>query len=315
MRTNELFERITRQIIVAVEAGAEAYQMPWQRWAEGTAQPINAASGRSYRGINTLLLWAAAEAAGYSSGRWSTYKQWAQAGGQVRKGEKSTAILFWKSAANDQPDMDETDKDGPGRPRFVARVYAVFNAEQVDGAEPAATRPILSPEARIEPAENFVAATAAQIRHGGDRACYVANIDQIWLPQFEQFRDAESYYSTVGHELVHWSGAKHRLSRDLSGRFGSDGYAMEELVAELGAAFIAAHLGFAVEARQDHAAYISSWLRVLRGDPRAILTASAKAQEAFDYLIGCSSAEAVREVAPVVAEHLEIGDARRLESH
>jgi antirestriction protein ArdC len=307
MQTTHLFERITRQIIAAVEAGVGTYQLPWHRWGTGTSQPINAISSRSYRGINTLLLWAAAEAAGYSSGRWATYRQWAEAGGQVRKGEKSTFILFWKSAANDQPEADESEKDGPGRPRIIGRVYSVFNAEQVEGVEPAATRPMLSPEERVEAAESFVAATGAQVRHGGDRACYVANIDQIWLPQFEQFRDAESYYSVLAHECVHWSGAKHRLNRDLSGRFGTDSYAMEELVAELGSAFIAGHLGLTIEPRPDHACYISSWLRVLSGDPRALLTAAAKAQEAADYLIACSSAGAAHPGSSPVPALAQIG--------
>lgn len=296
MRTTELFERITDRIVEAIEAGAGTFRMPWHRWGEATAQPVNAFSGRPYRGINTLWLWATAELAGHSSGRWATYRQWESAGATVQKGAKGCPILFWKTAANksrgeEGEDSDE-EKGGAGRARFLARVYYVFNAEQVTGAKLAPTRPILSPAERVAAAEDFIAATGAQIRHGGDQACYVANIDQIWLPRFEQFRDCESYYSVAAHEAVHWTGAKHRLDRDLSGRFGTDGYAIEELVAELGAAFVAAHLGLSVEPRPDHAAYIGSWLRVLRGDPRAILTASAKAQEAVDYLIACSSAEA-----------------------
>ena len=286
MHASDLFERITGQIIEAIQTGAGDFAMPWHRWGEGTAQPVNAASGRSYRGINTLLLWAAAEAAGYSSGRWGTYRQWTESGAQVRKGQKSTAILFWKSAANHEPTDTDREDAGPTRSRFVARLYHVFNAEQVDGDEAVSSRPVLSLTERVAAAEAFVAATGANIRHGGDRACYVANIDQIWLPRFEQFRDALSYYSVLAHETVHWSGAKHRLDRDLEGRFGSESYAMEELIAELGSAFIAGHLGLSVEPRLDHAAYVASWLRVLRDDPKAILTASSKAQEAFDYLIG-----------------------------
>ena len=286
MRASDLFERITRQIIEAIEAGAGEFAMPWHRWGEGTAQPVNAASGRSYRGINTLLLWAAAEAAGYSSGRWATYRQWTESGAQVRKGQKSTAILFWKNAANDEPTDTDGEDTGSPRPRFVARLYHVFNAEQVDGDEAVSSRPVLSPAERVAAAEAFVAASGANIRHGGDRACYVANIDQIWLPHFEQFRDARSYYSVLAHETIHWSGAGHRLDRDLEGRFGSESYAMEELIAELGSAFVAGNLGISLEPRLDHAVYVASWLRALRDDPKAILTASSKAQEAFDFLIG-----------------------------
>ena len=290
----DLFERITRQIISEIQAGAGAYQMPWHRWGEGTAQPINAINGRSYRGINILLLWAAAEAAGYASGQWATYRQWAEAGGQVRKGEKSTVILFWKNACKSKTKADEAEEVGPGRTRFVARTFCVFNSEQVDGIEPSVSLPVLSPEERVETADAFVAATGANIRHGGDVACYVADVDQIWLPQFAQFRDVESYYSVLAHECVHWSGAAHRLNRNLSSRFGSESYAMEELIAEIGAAFIAGHLSLAIEPRRDHAAYIASWLRILRDDPRAILTAAAKSQEAADYLIGFSADRIIR---------------------
>lgn len=285
MQPTEIFERVTRQIADAIEAGAGDFRMPWHRLGEATAQPINAVSRRPYRGINTLLLWAAAETGGYSSGRWGTFQQWSEAGAQVRKGQKATAILFWKTIRPEATGAEGAEDDGSAKPRFVARAYFVFNEEQVDGASPPVSEPCLSAEDRIAEAEAFLTKARADVRHGGDRACYVSNIDQIWLPRFEQFRDPASYYSTFSHELVHWSGAAHRLNRNLEGRFGSESYAIEELVAELGAAFIAAHLGIAVEPRPDHAAYIASWLKVLRRDPKAIVTASAKAQEALDYLV------------------------------
>jgi antirestriction protein ArdC len=292
MRTNDLFERVTRQICAAIEAGANDFSMPWHRWGDATGSPINAISSRPYRGVNTILLWAAAELSGFSSGRWATYRQWAGAGAQVRKGEKATAVLFWKTAANDDHDTSETEDDRNSGARFIARVYSVFNADQVEGAHETQRSPVLTEADRISTAESFICATGANIRHGGDRACYVPSVDQIWLPKFEQFRDAASYYSTLAHECVHWTGAERRLNRDLSGRFGGDAYAMEELVAELGSAFVAAHIGLSIEPRGDHAAYISSWLRVLRGDSRAILTAAGRAQEAADFLIACSAAQA-----------------------
>ena len=288
MRSTELFERITRQIADAIEAGAGDFRMPWHRWGEALAYPINAASRRPYRGINILMLWAAAEASGYSSGRWATYRQWSADGAQVRKGEKGSPILFWKS--NPHWQTTDSDNDEGHGPRFLARVYVVFNADQVDGDACVPTKG-LSPGNRIAAAERLFKATKANIHLGGDRACYFPGSDQIWMPRFEQFRDAKSYYATLAHETVHWTGAKHRLDRDLSGRFGTDSYAVEELVAELGSAFIAAHLGLSTEPRPDHASYIGSWLRVLRGDPRAILTASAKAQEAVDYIVSLSSSK------------------------
>lgn len=285
MRSTELFERITRQIADAIAAGAGTYDMPWRRWGEGTAHPINAISGRAYRGINVILLWAAAEEAGYSSGRWATYKQWAETGAQVRKGERSTSILFWKSAANDDGrSNDSDDHASDGRPRFIARVYCVFNEAQVEGAALVAPRPATSADERIAAAETFMANTGANIAHGGDRAYYRPSTDQICLPYFEQFAAPAAYYAVLAHETVHWTGAKKRLDRDLQNRFGTEAYAMEELVAELGSAFLAARLGIAVEPRPDHAAYIGTWLKVLHDDPRAILTASGKAQQAVDYL-------------------------------
>jgi antirestriction protein ArdC len=161
----------------------------------------------------------------------------------------------------------------------------VFNADQVESDQQQAKEDQPYSD-RIEEAERFSNATKAEVRHCGDRACYVPSVDQIWLPRFEQFRDALSHYSVLDHETVHWCGAKHRLNRDLSGRFGTDAYAVEGLIAELGSAFIAAHLKISVEPRPDHAAYVSSWLHVLRGDPTALLTAAVKAQQAMDYIIG-----------------------------
>lgn len=290
MSAHDLFARITRQIADAIAAGAETYTMPWHRWGEALAQPVNAVSGRQYRGINCLLLWAAAEQAGYRSGRWATFKQWSEAGAQVRKGERGTAIFFWRSAANDEDDREAADGDRRQSPRFISKAYWVFNLHQVDGAEESTLRPTLSPAERIAVADAFIASTGADIRHGGDCAAYVPSEDVIRMPRFEQFRDAAAYYGVLAHECVHWSGARHRLDRDLAGRFASAPYAMEELVAELGSAFIAGQLGIAIEPRRDHASYVGSWLKVLDGDPRAILTAASKAQQAVDYLFGLAEA-------------------------
>ncbi|GAA4025298.1 zincin-like metallopeptidase domain-containing protein [Sphingomonas swuensis] len=284
MRSNELYERITRHIISSIEAGAADFIMPWHKWGEGTGAPINAITGRSYRGLNTLLLWAAAELGGYSSGRWATYRQWSAAGAQVRKNEKASTILFWKSASGNRDDHDDDDDQRTSRSALVSRVFHVFNSSQVDGAlEPTAASG-LSAEERVASAEAFFGACGADIAYGGDRAFYMPSADKISVPHFEQFRDAGGFYSVLGHEHIHWTGAERRLNRDLTGRFGSDSYAVEELVAELGAAFICAKLGLSVEPRPDHARYISSWLGVLRNDARAILTVASKAQAAADYL-------------------------------
>ena len=308
MTSADSYARITNQIITAIEAGTAAgsYRMPWHNWGEQSGQPINAATGRAYRGINILLLWAAAEAQGYSSGRWATYRQWTATGAQVRQGEQATPIIFWKcstgahSSTDDDSDTSPYTDTGHSPGRIVARTYSVFNADQVDGAEPQ-PQCIFDETKTISAAAQFICRTGAQIRHGGDRASYAPSIDQIWLPQIAQFRDLNSFYAVLTHELVHWTGAEHRLDRPLDGRFGDEAYAFEELIAELGAAFLCAHLGLSLEPRPDHAAYIASWLKVLKSDPKAILTAAAKAQHAADYLSQFSTDPAAQpEVYPAM---------------
>ena len=229
-----------------------------------------------------------AEARQYGSGTWATYQQWQEKGAQVRKGEKSASAFFWKSLSEGTDGGEEAtaanDGEDGNRARFVARAYNVFNAEQVDGYE-APVVPALSEEERMAKAEAFFAAIPAKITDGS-KACYIPSEDRVEMVPFGRFREAKGYYSVLAHELTHWSGAKHRLDRDLSGRFGSESYAIEELIAELGAAFIAGQLGLPSEPRTDHAPYIASWLKVLKSDNRAIFTAASRAQAAADYLSG-----------------------------
>jgi antirestriction protein ArdC len=283
----DVYEQITAAIMSALEAGTEKYEMPWH--LIGT--PVNAFSRKAYRGINTLALWVRAAERGYASTEWATYRQWSEAGAQIRRGEKSTAVVFWKF-------FDETEKDSSGdessaqkeHVRCFARAYHVFNAEQVNGYTPTHSgHPALNEEQRIAAAEQFFSQLPGDVEFGGDRAAYFPSLDLIRMPHFSQFKSPETFVSTYAHERVHWTGAKPRLNRDLSGRFGSESYAMEELVAELGSAFVCASLGVRSEPRTDHAPYINSWLRVLNGDRRAIFTAASKAQEAADYLHGLVS--------------------------
>ncbi len=298
----DAYARVTDAIVVAIEAGVAKgrdWRMPWHRRRDAGGSPflpVNVASRAAYRGINTLALWAAAEARGYPAGLWGTYRQWAEIGGQVRKGERATTIVFWRfpqtMGANDDGggtegtggagDGDDIPRRGPW-----ARAYAVFNAAQVDGAElPADTAPHLPEEERIGAAEAFFAhLTAPEVRHGGTAAFYAPATDHVQLPAFADFRTAEGYYGTRAHEIVHATGHPSRLARDLSGRFGSAAYAAEELVAEIGAAFLLAALGLATEPREDHARYVAHWLDLLRGDRRAVFTAASRAQAAADFLL------------------------------
>ena len=283
----DIYRRITDQIAAAIEAGAGKWRMPWHPGADGAAPvlPINAATGKPYRGVNTVVLWATAQAEGYPSAVWATYRQWAELGAQVRKGERASPVVFWKMSDKDEQEDAGGDAAEDGRrSRVFARGYSVFNVAQVDGY--AAPALLVLPEAeRISHAEAFFTAIGADIRHGGNRACYVPCLDQIRMPLFEAFRDPVAYYAILAHEAMHLTGHPTRCPpRDLRGRFGDEAYAAEELIAELGAAFVCADLALTPEPRPDHAAYAASWLKVLRGDKRAIFTAAAKAQAAADWM-------------------------------
>ncbi len=283
--SNDIYERVTNQIIAAIEAGAGEYRMPWHHDGSAITTPVNVASRKAYRGVNILSLWAAAQASGYAAGIWGTYRQWQELGAQVRKGERGHLVVFWKttdrSSDTDRQDGDDNHHE-PAR-RLFARGYTVFNAAQVDGYTPPEL-PVLPEVERIEHAERFCAALGIDIRHGGSQACYIPSKDCVQMPDFACFRDAIAYYAVLLHECGHASGAKHRLDRDLSGRFGSAAYAMEECTVELLSAMICADLNLSVEPRPDHARYIASWLEVLRSDKRAIFTAASKAQEITDWM-------------------------------
>jgi antirestriction protein ArdC len=236
----DIYQRVTDRIVAAIEAGlAEGKAgMPWHRKSHGgtaTGLPMNAASKTSYRGVNVPVLWATADAAGYGTGLWATYKQWGEMGGQVRKGEQGTPVVYWKiTKPSERGDTDGEDEAGGGkRGSFFVRYYNVFNLAQVDGATmPADTAPELPESERIAHAEAFIAALPGlDLRHGGGMAFYMPSQDRVQMPPFADFKNAEGYYSVLYHELTHWVGAKHRLDRDMTGRFGSAVYAAEELVA------------------------------------------------------------------------------------
>jgi len=282
----DIFQRITDGIVAAIEEGAESYRMPWRTSPGFPKPPINAVSKRPYRGINVLVLWATAQEKGYRSGTWATYKQWQELGAQVRKGEKSANVVFWKFF--DRDEEADGDAEPENRKILMARDYWVFNAEQVEGyAAPDESKP--SREERIERADGFFLNLGIEVRPGGSRAFYRPETDSVHMPAFDAFKEPLFYYSVLSHETTHWTGAKERLNRDLCGRFGSESYAVEELVAELGAAFLCAELGLPTDPRDDHAPYVASWLKALKNDKRAIFTAAAKAQEAVDWMTKRSS--------------------------
>jgi antirestriction protein ArdC len=286
----DVYSRVTAQIINSIENGVGNWKMPWHTSGRYAFSPINVASKKPYRGINTVCLWAAAQAKGCERGEWATYQQWQDKGGQVRKGEKSTLVVFWKFA-DDSSEVQEGDTSHSSRLLFT-RGYSVFNAAQVDGYTPTADPEVSIPE-RIAHAEEFFKAIQAEIRHGGNQAFYAPVSDHIQMPPFGAFAENVSYYSVLAHEHTHWTAKAGRCDRQLGKRFGDHAYAAEELIAELGAAFTCAHLGLSTERREDHAQYLASWLRVLKADSRAIFTAASKAQQATDWLIA-RAGESVR---------------------
>jgi antirestriction protein ArdC len=286
----DLHAQVTNLIVTAIEEGNAVSTLPWRRTGVANVLPANAHTKAAYNGINIVALWAAAMQRGYSSAVWATYRQWAEIGAQVRKGEKASTVIFYKEY---EVEADPANADDDGH-RRVARASSVFNVAQVDGFE-LPDMPELPPVTRLERAEALVSASRADIRHGGDMAYYRRRSqdgsgDFIQMPDERLFdakqdsRRSEDYYSVLLHELTHWTSADDRYARELGKRFGDAAYAMEELIAELGAAFLCAELGITVTPRPDHAGYILNWLEVMKSDKRAIFTAAARASEAVGYL-------------------------------
>jgi antirestriction protein ArdC len=282
----DVYARVTDQIVAELEAGVRPWVQPWDaaHAAGEVSRPLRF-NAVPYRGINVVLLWLSAMRGQFVSPLWMTYRQAAELGGQVRRGAKGSLVVYADSFTR-----REAGDDGQEQEVAVPflKSYTVFNSDQIDGL-PAhyyarASKPTHTVE-RLERVEQFVAYTGADIRHGGAAAYYAPAGDFVQMPALDSFLNAESYYATLTHELTHWTRHPSRLARAFSGqRWGDEGYAMEELVAEMGAAFLGADLGLTPETRADHAAYIASWLKVLRNDKRAVFTAASHAQRGVDFL-------------------------------
>lgn len=287
-----LYDEVTHRIISELEAGRFPWVQPWG--AAGTTAPglpRNALTGRTYSGVNVLILWGAVIEHGYPSQSWLTFRQARDAGGCVRKGEHGTTVVYADrfvpkkvDQAAGPPDRDEPPEAEPRAIPFLKR-FTLFNVAQCDGLrEGLAADPEPLPEREIVPvAEALIEATGADFRIGGDKACFVPSRDFIQVPPQQAFHDQINYYRTCFHELGHWSGHKSRLNRDLSGTFGSRNYAREELVAEIASAFICTRLGIVPTVR--HADYLSAWLDVLKEDSRAIFRAASAASKAADFIL------------------------------
>lgn len=281
--TIDMYQAVTNEIVAALEQGVAPWVKPWSEEADPI--PVNVVSQRPYRGVNVLLLNLKSLFAGYSRNRWLTYRQAAEVGGQVKAGEAGVRILYYqlrKVPARIEvfpwrDDRDEIEE----RVIPLIRAYTVFNIEQVKGL-PTPPEPQQDWQAEAV-AEELIQRSGAQIRHGGFSAYYLPAEDRIQLPPPAYFRTASTYYSTALHELTHWTGHPTRCNRQLASRFATDAYAMEELIAEIGSAFLCAHSR--IDGRLQHASYLEHWLKVLRADKRAIFVASTRAQQAADFLI------------------------------
>ena len=283
----DIYTRVTDSIIADLEQGVRPWVKPWsgEHAAGKISRPLRY-NGTPYSGINILMLWSASVEKGYTAPTWMTFRQASELGAHVCKGEKGSLVVYANSIT--RTETDEKTGDEPEREIHFMKGYTVFNVEQIEGLPAhfyAKPEPPLNPIQRITRAEQFFAALKADIRHGGTMAYYAQEIDYIRMPIFEAFSNAESYYATLAHESTHWTKHPSRMDRQFGRKtWGDVGYAEEELVAELGAAFLCADLELSLQPREDHASYIAHWLTVLQNDKRAIFRAAAHAQRAADHL-------------------------------
>ncbi|TCV82709.1 ArdC family protein [Sulfurirhabdus autotrophica] len=274
----DIYQQVTDAIIANIEAGQLDKGINWAK-ETATGMPINYKTKASYNGINVLLLWNAAREAGFSNNQWLTFKQAAELGGSVKKGEKGQLCVFFKM-------LDIKDKISDEKKAVpMASPFWLFNLDQIEGIETGIEVALRSDFQQIESAEHILKASQAIIREEGQRAFYHTATDEIYLPERTRFSDVKEFYSVALHELTHWTGAKTRLDRDFAGRFGSEAYAFEELIAELGSAFLNAELGFTATMIPNHAQYINNWLTVLKNDKRAIFTAASQAGKAHSFIM------------------------------
>ena len=289
-RINELYEKIAAQIRAQLAEGALPWHRPWAVDPNARVSKPLRENAAPYQGINVLILWGAALEAGYGSPFWMTYRQARSIGAQVRRGERATHIVFAKTAKKTETDEfgDETEV-----PLHVRRVYAVFNADQIDGLPDkyVPETPDVNPDERDAACDAWFERLGIDIRYGGELAYYAPGPDRIQMPPFQAFDSAQAFFSTLAHESVHSTGHRDRLDR----RFGAGGtreYAREELVAEIGSAFLCADLGIASSPRADHASYVGSWLELLKDEPRAVFDAATQAQRAVEFLHALHDASA-----------------------
>jgi antirestriction protein ArdC len=287
----DLYQEITDKIITSLEQGVRPWKCPWDQSSYGGFEgiPYNLKTGFSYRGINIPILWATQQEKGYQANAWISYKQAEQMGGNVIRGEKATTVVYWNFL--------DKEEDGKHKRIPFLKWYNVFNLDQCEGID--LTPPVKREQTweDIQRIEEIIQASKADLRFEsvGVRACYSPSFDFISMPKKERFKTSGDYYCTLFHELTHWTGHHKRLNRDFKGRFGDEAYAFEELIAEMGSAFLFADLG--LEGQVQHDAYIASWLRVLKNDKKAIFKAATEASKAHQFIIKAEVSEDMEEAA------------------
>lgn len=286
MKSDDIYSSITQKIITDLEKGQLTWRKPWnsQNLAGHVMLPLRW-NNIPYTGINTIMLWATAAEKNYSSPYWMTFKQAIDMKAHVRKGEKGTTVVY-----ADKIIRQDTKEDGTSNTQQIPflKLYTVFNANQLEGLPQSYNKlpepTIINPEERIEEIDRYFKEMKAEI-YTGCKAAYYELSDRIEMPPFECFNNAASYYGTLAHEMTHWTKHTSRLNRDFNRKkWGDEGYAKEELVAELGSCFLGAVLGFEPVTKEEHAAYIQSWLKVLQNDNRFIIHAASQAQKAIEYM-------------------------------
>ena len=285
-------EEITNRILEDLEKGVTPWEKPW-KLGRGLSLPTNASTGKNYRGINVFVLWEEATRKGFSTPSWLTFNQANSLKGRVKKGEKGTDVVFYKRLAKTKSLNLEDEVVLDQQSFWILRTYTVFNLDQIEGFDHLKPKAeTVEPFAAIERAEKLLKDSGAKILHAAiDRAFYEPIGDRITLPLKGSFTSPEKYYETALHEICHWSGAKHRLNREFGKRFGDQAYAFEELVAEMGAAFLCVSCGIPYDTQ--HASYIGDWMKILKDNKRAVFTAAAKAQAAMDFVLKTQFEEAV----------------------
>ncbi|WP_431786922.1 ArdC family protein [Vibrio harveyi] len=280
--TRDIHQDITNKVIEALEKGYKPWSCPWDKTITDSAMPMNFSTGNQYRGINIMLLWLESEIKEYRSPNWLTFKQAKDLGGNVKKGEKGTQIVKYKI-------WEKTDENDPDRVEKIPMIktFTVFNADQIEGIEFPTPSFEQKPEfERLADADRVIANTGASIQHHGVKAFFTPFNDQIVMPKPERFKTQADYYATLLHELTHWTGRANRLNRKFGASKRTNDYAFEELVAELGSAFLMAELG--IKGDVQHESYIGEWLSNLRNDKKFIFQAASKASKAFEFIMSTS---------------------------